>query len=90
MFSLLLLLLACPTAEDSGTPEDSGTSSPDILPEDCLQTYGDKCGCEAQCMTTEQIEAVQDGAMCDLACDLDSAEPGWSCTVEDGACAVAG
>ncbi|MFZ5475489.1 MAG: hypothetical protein ACOZNI_01835 [Myxococcota bacterium] len=71
---LLLLLLACPGHADS--------------PEDCVPTYGDNCGCEEQCMTEAQLEAIR--LQCDLACDKnDTGGPDWTCAVDNGRCVVA-
>lgn len=48
----------------------------------CVATYGDSCGCEAQCMTRARIRAI--GAVCDLDCG----ETTWSCVAVSGRCEV--
>lgn len=79
MLILLFLIFACANSKDS-TPLDS---DPGLRAADCLQTYGDNCGCVEQCMTAEEIEEVQQRALCSDECG----SPGWwPCEVVEGQC----
>lgn len=79
MFSLLILLLGCPSTDREWSVDTSLAAS------DCTATWGDSCGCEPQCLTAEQIAALDDH--CDLDCDVDGGIT-WTCDVSDGACVV--
>lgn len=82
MSILLLSILACGD-RSAGT----GDSAPALQAEDCVESYGDNCSCTPQCLSPEQVAAVQEHFTCDLGCDPGGTAE-WACTVEDGACVV--
>lgn len=79
MIFLFLLIVSCLNAKD---PDDSTS----LQPEDCLQSYGDNCGCDAQCLTAADIAAIDPAESCEDTCSASGLD--WQCGVRDGECFV--
>lgn len=76
MIYLFVLAMSCSTSPDSSADSEA------LQDEDCLRTYGDNCGCDAQCLTAEQVAEIQSGDVCDPECG----SPDWGCLVYEGQC----
>lgn len=82
---LPLVFIAVLAFSCTGGP-DSSADSDALQPEDCLQSYGDNCGCDAQCLTAADIAAIDPAESCEDTCSASGSD--WQCGVRDGECFV--
>lgn len=80
MIYLFALAISCSMSPDSSADSEA------LQPEDCLRSYGDNCGCDAQCLTAEDIAAIDPAESCEDTCSASGLD--WQCGVRDGECFV--